>query len=115
MLELKNILEADYDNIKKLTTKHSVMKHIGNGKIWNENKIKKFIDYNLEDNKLNDYQRENYYYKIVINNTKSSIKKSRKSSSKAKSNKAKSKQSNYKFIGIIGFHKFFQINDKIIT
>ena len=95
MLQLKNILESDYNNIKEITKLKSVMRYIGNGAIWDENKIQNFIKYNLIESKLTDNQRENYYYKIC------SLK-SGKSKSKSKSN----------FIGIIGFHKFPQVRDK---
>ncbi len=65
MIELKDIKEEDFVDIYKMTKKKSIMKFIGDGKIWDKEKVKKFIDYNLEEQRQNRNQRKNYYYKIV--------------------------------------------------
>ena len=76
-LKLEEISKKDYKNILSLTSNKNVMKFIGNGKIWNE-KVNKFIEYCLLEQKMLDEKREQFYFKIVSN----------------------------KFIGLIGFHKF---------
>jgi RimJ/RimL family protein N-acetyltransferase len=63
MTEIKDITEEDFDDILKMTKKKSIMKFIGDGKVWDEKKVEKFIDYNLEEQ--NQRNRKNYYYKIV--------------------------------------------------
>ena len=105
-LKLKNISSDDYDNIKQLTKIQSVMRYVGNGQTWNDNKLNNFIKYNLIEQKLNDNKRDNYYYKIVNENSKTKIKSKIKSKSKTKPTKSKET-----FIGIIGFHKFPQVKD----
>ena len=65
MLVLYDITEEDFDAILEMTSKKSIMKFIGNGKVWNEEKVQKFIHYNLEEQNQNQNKRQNYYYKIV--------------------------------------------------
>ena len=60
MIELKDIKEEDFDDIYKMTKKKSIMKFVGDSKIWNEEKVSKFIDYNLEEQRQNRNQRKNY-------------------------------------------------------
>ena len=76
-MKLEDITEKDRDNIIKLTRLKSVMKYVGNGKIWDSDKVDRFIKYNLEEVGMKN--RTQYYYKIT----------NRK-----------------KFIGIIGVHPF---------
>jgi RimJ/RimL family protein N-acetyltransferase len=78
-MKLRDIKEADFSAIKRLTKNKDVMKFIGNGKIWDDKKIKRFIDYNLSEQKLSNRERKQFYY-IVENH--------------------------HDFIGIIGFHLF---------
>jgi len=107
-LVLESITKKDYNNIYKLTTNPDVMKYIGNGQIWNSQKVSKFIHYCLEEEKMKDSKREQYYYKIMDYTNKSESKKK----SKLKSRKD---FHNGKFIGIIGFHKFIKGNEKYLT
>ena len=78
-MKLRDIKEADFSAIKRLTKNKDVMKFIGNGKIWDDKKIERFIDYNLLEQKLTNRDRKQFYY-IVENQ--------------------------HNFIGIIGFHLF---------
>ena len=64
MITLQNITEEDFDDIYKMTSQKSIMKFIGDGKVWDEKKVEKFIDYNLEEQGQNRNQRKEYYYKI---------------------------------------------------
>lgn len=80
---LRDITELDYVDILRLTSKKSVMKFVGNGEIWDSNKVKRFIHYNVLETNISDSKRNNFYYKIVISNRKQN-----------------------QFTGIIGFHKF---------
>jgi RimJ/RimL family protein N-acetyltransferase len=67
MLVLKYITQHDFDDIASMTKKISIMKFIGNGKVWDKNKVKKFIEYNIEEQSQGTDERVNYYYKIVDN------------------------------------------------
>ena len=64
MIGLYDITEEDFDDILEMTSKKSIMKFIGNGKVWNEEKVSKFIGYNLQEQGQNRNQRKEYYYKI---------------------------------------------------
>ena len=66
MIGLYDITDEDFDDILAMTSKKSIMKFIGNGKVWNEEKVSKFIGYNLEEQGQNRNQRKEYYYKIVF-------------------------------------------------
>ena len=81
MITLQNITEDDFDDIFHMTSQKSIMKFIGDGKIWKEEKVSKFIGYNLKEQRQHRNQRQNYYYKIVFSTEKENI-----------------------FIGIIGAH-----------
>jgi RimJ/RimL family protein N-acetyltransferase len=48
-------------DLSKITKNISIMKYIGNGKPWDFNKTKRFIEYGNSDD---------YYYKAIINNNK---------------------------------------------
>ncbi len=72
----------DTNNILELTSNPDIMKYIGNSKIWDKEKVNRFIKYCLDEEKLSDYKRQQYYYKIT------------------------GSEKNDEFIGIIGFHKF---------
>ncbi len=82
---LDKINNNDFDDILELTSNSEIMKNIGDSKIWSPEKVKKFIKYCVNEEKINDKKRESYYYKIV--NLDTSI--------------------NKIFLGIIGFHTFF--------
>ena len=75
-MKLEDIDEEDKRDISKLTKLKSVMKYVGNGKIWDSDKVDRFIEYNLEEVGMKN--RKEYYYKIT----------------------------DKKFIGIIGIHPF---------
>ena len=81
---LDKIKKDDYNSIFELTSDLEVMKYIGNGLTWSKDKVKRFIDFCLQDEKINDKKRESYYYKIINLD----------------------KDNNKVFLGIIGFHKF---------
>jgi RimJ/RimL family protein N-acetyltransferase len=80
-IKLENISEKDFDAILDITSSPDVMKNIGNGKIWDNQKVKRFIDYCVKDSRLPDASRTQYYYKIIFNDL---------------------------LIGIIGFHTFYK-------
>lgn len=67
-MQLSNITEDDFQDIFSLTRQEKIMKYVGNGKAWNDKKVKNFIKYNLEEVKLDDKKRTEYYYKIVKDN-----------------------------------------------
>ena len=66
---LQDIKEEDFDNIYYLTKVKKTMQYVGNGRTWYEKKVKKFIQYNLEEQEMEDRYRTQFYYKIMINNT----------------------------------------------
>ncbi len=76
-MKVEDITENDRDNIIRLTKLKSVMQYVGNGKIWDPEKVDRFIGYNLKETGMKN--RTQYYYKIT----------NRK-----------------QFIGIIGVHPF---------
>ena len=84
VIQLQNITSNDNKDIKIISQNKNVMRFIGNGEIWNDEKVNNFIKYNELEKNLPDKKRDNYYYKIVDEN---------------------------KFIGIIGFHKFFALRN----
>ena len=86
-IKLKNINKNDFDNIYKIVSQKEIMKFIGNGNIWDKEKTHRFINYCLQEQKLPDSKRENYYYKIVSN----------------------------KLVGIIGFHPFINFKGYFLT
>jgi len=79
-IKLDLIKKSDFDNVLELTTNLDIMQYIGNSKVWDKEKVSKFINYCINDEKVKDNKREQYYYKII--------------------------NSSDDFIGIIGFHKF---------
>ena len=86
MLVLEKINNSDFNNILEITSNPEVMKYIGNSRIWDNDKVNKFIQYCIDDEKIKDYQkRTQYYYKIINKNEKI-----------------------IDFIGVIGFHKFYR-------
>lgn len=66
-MKLLPIRKKDYEDIFKLVSNPQIMKHIGNGKIWNIEKLTNFIIYNLQEQKLDNKEREHYYYRIIDN------------------------------------------------
>lgn len=80
-MKLSPISKTDHEQIKNLVNTYSVMKFIGDKKIWNKEKLANFFIYNLREQKLPNDEREYFYYKM------SEIKKKEEV-----------------FIGIIGFY-----------
>ncbi len=68
-IKLENITTNDFDSILDITSTPDVMKNIGNGKIWDDNEVKRFIDYCIKDEDTSDVSRTQYYYKITLENT----------------------------------------------
>jgi len=75
-MKLEDIKQKDREDIIKLTKLKSVMKYVGNGEVWDSDKVDRFIGYNLKE--VGSKNRREYYYKITDN----------------------------KFVGIIGVHPF---------
>lgn len=63
-MTLKEIEKKDFEAIYKLTSNKEIMQHILKGLTWDEEKTKRFIDYSLEEQKINDKNRNTYYYTI---------------------------------------------------
>lgn len=87
-LKLYKFKDEDVNELYKITSNRNVMKFVGDGKIWNKNKTTKFINYSLNEQKLNNSKRNNFFYKIGLNK---------------------------KFIGIIGIHKYDKEKDYNLT
>jgi len=66
-MKLLDIKEDDYDFIFSLTSDKKIMQYIVDGKVWSEEKTKRFINYNLEEQKLN-YKKRNQFYYIISDN-----------------------------------------------
>lgn len=67
-MKLEEIKENDFDFIYSLTSNIEVIKHIENGKLWDEEKTKLFIKYSLEEQQMDDKKRFHYYYIITDKN-----------------------------------------------
>lgn len=67
-LQLCNIGEKDRQRISEITSQKNVMKYIGTGEVWSDDKVDKFIKYNLEEQAQTDDIRENYYWGICYEN-----------------------------------------------
>jgi len=80
-ITLKNISKNDFDSILDITSTPEIMENIGNGLIWGEEKVKRFIYFCIKEAKEPPRSRTQYYYKIVSNDY---------------------------FLGIIGFHTFYR-------
>lgn len=59
MLILQKIKYSDFKHIYKLTQNIKIMSWIANGRIWDKNKVNKWLKYNNDNNKS---------YKIIYNN-----------------------------------------------
>lgn len=109
MLKLQPIIKSDFKRINEITNNINIMKHIGNGKVWNEDKVKKFIHYNILEAKQNNSTRTEYYYKIILSTPKINNinNKTKLKTEKINLQKKKTKKQQYKneLIGIIGFFK----------
>ena len=51
-MKLTDITEKDFGFIYSLTSNQDVIKHIENGKLWDKEKTKTFIEYSLEEQKI---------------------------------------------------------------
>ena len=67
-MKLTDIKESDFDFIYSLTSNQDVIKHIENGKLWDKEKTKTFIEYSLEEQKIPNKNRFHYYYIISDKN-----------------------------------------------
>lgn len=86
-LSLKSITNIDVNSIYQIVKNPRVMKYVGNGKSWSLSKVKKFISYNLEENKLDPNNTQTYYSFKIVNSNKPNI-----------------------ILGIIEFHLFPQLS-----
>ena len=68
-LSLKPITNLDEKSLYQIVRNPSVLKYVGNGKPWSLSKLKKYISYNLEEDKLSSIDTRNYYsFKIIDSN-----------------------------------------------
>jgi len=72
-INLQEISKKDSKNILNLTSKKDVISVTFNRKIWKENDVKEFIQKNIEEQKLNSENRENFNYILNINDKFSGI------------------------------------------
>ena len=63
-MKLLDIQEDDYDFIHSLTSDKKIMQYIVDGKVWSEEKTKRFINYNIDEQKLSTKKRNQFYYII---------------------------------------------------
>jgi len=90
-IQLKAITYNDEDDIFKIVKNPDVMRYVGNGQPWSINKVRKFILYNIEEEKLLPTSRDYYSFKII--------------------NNVKNTKKPYTVLGIIEFHKFNNFNN----
>lgn len=87
-LILKTITNLDEKSLYQIVRNPRVMKYVGNGKPWVLSKVKKFISYTLEEDKLTSNDTRNYYsFKIIDSNNPNLI------------------------LGVIEFHLFPQLSE----
>ena len=53
-VKLNKIKTTDFKELHKITSDKEVMKYIADGKVWNNNKTKKFLKYSIEEQNNND-------------------------------------------------------------
>ena len=87
-IKLREIIKNDFKDLYKITSNINIMKFVGNGYTWNENKTKSFIKYSLKEQKLDLKKRNIFFYSIVNED---------------------------KFIGIIGIHKYINEDNYYLT
>tara|TARA_R110002074_G_scaffold401415_1_gene599506 strand:- start:2264 stop:3706 length:1443 start_codon:yes stop_codon:yes gene_type:complete len=87
-LKILPIKKTDIKELSKITSNKSIMKFVGDGKSWSNNKTIKFIKYSIVEQNNNINKRRVFYYKISLNK---------------------------KLIGIIGIHKYDNENDYNLT
>lgn len=87
-LSLKPITKLDENPLYQIVKNPRVMKYIGNGKPWSLSKVKKFIFYNLEEDKLSSKDTRTYYSFKIIDSNKPKL-----------------------LLGVIEFHLFPQLSE----
>lgn len=93
-IKLKSITYNDEEGIFKIVKNPDVMRYVGNGHPWSRDKVRRFILYNIEEEKQASRYRDYYSFKIINdypNNTnvpRSTV------------------------LGIIEFHKFNNFNNE---
>lgn len=88
-INLKPITKLDEKGIYQIVKNARVMKYIGNGKPWSLSKVKKFILYNLEEDKLSPKDTRTYYSFKIIDSNKPKL-----------------------LLGVIEFHLFPQLSER---
>ena len=66
IIALEKLGDTDYHALLELTSNPDVTKYIGNGKPWTPDKVKKFINYCIEDDNKPDKSREWFTFKITV-------------------------------------------------
>ena len=61
-MKLRAIKIEDFTAIYRLVKNENVMQYIGNGRPWNHEKVYNFIEYNLDEQKMPDKERTQFYY-----------------------------------------------------
>ena len=65
-MKLNDIKQKDFDFIYELTSNKNIMKHIVDGKVWDEEKTQRFIRFSIEEQDLENRKRNQFYY-IILN------------------------------------------------
>jgi RimJ/RimL family protein N-acetyltransferase len=65
-MKLNDIKQKDFDFIYELTSNKIVMKHIVDGKVWNEEKTQRFVRFSIEEQDLENRKRNQFYYIINV-------------------------------------------------
>ena len=61
------ITKQDINNILEITSKKKIISLTYNRKIWNIKDVEDFVNKNLEEQKIKDEDRDNFYYTVRIN------------------------------------------------
>lgn len=63
-MKLRKVMLKDFDFVYQLTTNPEVYPFIRNGKIWDRDKVKRFIDKSIESQKIDVQDRTHFNYII---------------------------------------------------
>lgn len=66
---ITDINQSHFDDIKEITSNESVMKWVASGRTWNDQKVQKFINYNLDEQKQDPADRQNFSFGVTVQDT----------------------------------------------
>ena len=68
IVQLNNIEKTDLQSLYEITSNENIMKYVKDDNKWDMNRTKKFMQYCLDKQRINNEERNVFYYKILIDN-----------------------------------------------